>query len=100
VTLMRTTPEECAELGRTIARKLAGASGPVALFVPLKGVSAIDVEGGPFYDPAADDALFQALRENLSTNVELHELEHNINDPEFAIAMADRLREYLEDQPA
>jgi uncharacterized protein (UPF0261 family) len=100
VTLMRTTPDECAELGRTIARKLAGASGPVALFVPLKGVSAIDVEGGPFYDPAADDALFQALRENLSANVELHELEHNINDPEFAIAMADRLREYLEEQPA
>ena len=43
VTLMRTTAEECAELGRTIAGRLAGARGPVALFVPLKGVSAIDV---------------------------------------------------------
>jgi uncharacterized protein (UPF0261 family) len=95
VTLMRTTPEECAELGRIIARKLAGARGPVALFVPLKGVSAIDVEGGPFYDPAADEALFDALRENLSPNVALHELDHNINDPEFARAMADRLDEYL-----
>lgn len=95
VTLMRTTPEECAELGRVIARKLGGARGPVALFVPLKGVSAIDVEGGPFYDPAADEALFEALRENLPSNVELHELEHNINDPEFALAMADRLERYL-----
>jgi uncharacterized protein (UPF0261 family) len=97
VTLMRTTPEECAELGRIIAQKLAGARGPVALFIPLKGVSAIDLEGGPFYDRAADEALFRALRENLSANVELHELEHNINDPEFAVAMADRLVEYLED---
>jgi uncharacterized protein (UPF0261 family) len=95
VTLMRTTPEECAELGRTIARKLSSARGPVALFVPLKGVSAIDVEGGPFFDPSADEALFQALRENLTANVELHELEHNINDAEFALAMADRLEEYL-----
>jgi uncharacterized protein (UPF0261 family) len=95
VTLMRTTPEECAELGRIIARKLAGARGPVALFIPLRGVSAIDDEGGPFYDPEADEALFEALRENLPSNVELHELEHNINDPEFALAMADRLERYL-----
>jgi uncharacterized protein (UPF0261 family) len=99
VTLMRTTPEECAELGRIIAQKLAGARGPVALFIPLKGVSAIDIEGGPFFDPAADAALFEALRENLSENVELHELEHNINDPEFAVAMADKLVEYLEAAP-
>jgi uncharacterized protein (UPF0261 family) len=95
VTLMRTTPEECAELGRMIAAKLAGARGPVALFIPLKGLSAIDVEGGPFHDPVADHALFEALRRNLPENVELHELEHNINDPEFVQAMVDKLVEYL-----
>jgi uncharacterized protein (UPF0261 family) len=38
VTLMRTTPEECAELGRVIAEKLNQAQGPLTLFVPLKGV--------------------------------------------------------------
>jgi uncharacterized protein (UPF0261 family) len=95
VTLMRTTAEECAELGRIIARKLSGAQGPVSLFVPLKGVSAIDVEGGPFHDPAADEALFEALRENAAPNIEMHELEHNINDDEFAHAMAEKLMEYL-----
>ncbi len=100
VTLMRTTPEECAELGRIIVGKLSGARGPVSLFVPLKGVSAIDVEGGPFYDAAADEALFEALRANLSDNVELHELEHNINDPEFAQAMVDKLIEYVEERGA
>jgi uncharacterized protein (UPF0261 family) len=100
VTLMRTTVEENAELGRIIAEKLSGARGPVALFIPLKGVSAIDVEGGPFHDPDADRALFQALRENLSENVEVHELERNINDPDFAAAMVDRLVEYLQTVPA
>jgi uncharacterized protein (UPF0261 family) len=96
VTLMRTTPDECAELGRIIAGKLSRARGPVALFVPLKGVSAIDVEGGPFYDPAADEALFDGLRANLSPNVELHELDLHVNDPEFAQAMVDRLVRFVE----
>ncbi len=93
VTLMRTTPEECAELGRCVARKLSAAKGPVTLFVPLKGVSLIATEGQPFYDPEADEALFGALRENLGENVELIEMDTDINDPEFARAMAEKLHE-------
>jgi uncharacterized protein (UPF0261 family) len=95
VTLMRTTSEECAELGRTIGRKLSGAQGPTALFVPLKGVSMIDVDGQPFYDAEADAALFAALREALADSVEVHEVDTDINDPEFAVAMADRLHELI-----
>jgi uncharacterized protein (UPF0261 family) len=97
VTLMRTTPDECAELGRRIARKLAAATGPVSLFVPLRGVSMIDAEGQPFHDPEADAALFDALREGLEgSEVELIELDHNVNDEEFAMAMASKLDSYLE----
>jgi uncharacterized protein (UPF0261 family) len=95
VTLMRTTPEECAELGRQIARKLSAAKGPTALFVPLKGVSMIATEGQPFHDPAADEALFAALREGLADSVELHELDLDVNDPAFADAMANRLHELI-----
>jgi uncharacterized protein (UPF0261 family) len=95
VTLMRTTPSECAELGRQIARKLSAATGPTALFLPLDGVSMIDAEGMPFHDPDADDALFTALREGLDGRVELIELDNNVNDPEFAEAMADKLDEYM-----
>jgi uncharacterized protein (UPF0261 family) len=95
VTLMRTTPAESAELGRQIARKLSAARGPVALFIPLRGVSAISGEGGPFFDAEADKALFGALRENVGKNVEVHELDAHINDPEFARAMAARLDELM-----
>jgi uncharacterized protein (UPF0261 family) len=95
VTLMRTTPEECAELGRRIVRKLSAATGPTALFVPLRGVSMIATEGGPFHDPEADEALFGALREGLGDNVELHERDLDVNDPAFADAMATRLDEML-----
>jgi uncharacterized protein (UPF0261 family) len=96
VTLMRTTPDECAELGRRIAGKLAAATGPTSLFVPLGGVSMIDAEGQPFHDPEADAALFDALREGLAgSSVELIELEHNVNDEQFADAMVDKLDAYL-----
>ncbi len=91
VTLMRTTPQECAELGRLIASKLNEAAGPTVLFIPLKGVSAIDKEGQPFYLPEADAALFESLRRNIRPPVELVELDLHINDPEFAAAMAERL---------
>jgi uncharacterized protein (UPF0261 family) len=92
VTLMRTTPEECAELGRRIAAKLSAATGPTALFIPRGGVSLIDAEGQPFHDPEADAALFAAVRE---ADVEIIELDHNINDPEFAEAMVTELQELL-----
>lgn len=96
VTLMRTTPEENAELGRRIAAKLNAAPSPTVLFIPLGGVSALDVEGQPFRDPAADEALFDALREVIDhERVEVHEREEDINDPRFAHAMADRLHELI-----
>jgi uncharacterized protein (UPF0261 family) len=98
VTLMRTTKEECAELGRQIARKLSAATGRTALFVPLRGVSMIDADGQPFHDPEADEALFTRLRDGLDRDrVELIELDHNVNDPEFAAAMADKLDEYMKE---
>ena len=97
VTLMRTTPDECAELGRRIARKLSAATGPTALFLPLGGVSMIDADGQPFHDPEADAALFDALREGLDGGVELIEMDCNVNDPQFAEAMADKLDEYMKE---
>jgi uncharacterized protein (UPF0261 family) len=91
VTLMRTTREENAELGRIIAAKLSKAKGPTVLMIPKKGVSAIDVEGKPFYDAEADEALFAALRKNITPNVTLVELDADINSDAFAIEAAHRL---------
>ena len=96
VTLMRTTTEEMAELGRRIARKLAAATGPTDLFVPLRGVSAIDVDGAPFRDADADAALFAALREGLAGSaVTVHELDQAINDPGFGAGMAETLDHHI-----
>lgn len=91
VTLMRTTPDECAQLGRLIAGKLNAAVGPLAVFIPKKGISMIATAGQPFYDPAADQALAEALKSNLRADIPVYEFDTDINDPLFAKAMAVKL---------
>ncbi len=99
ITLMRTTPEECAELGRRIATKLNAAQGPVTLFIPLRGISLIATDGQVFHDPDADAALFEAIRRTIDPRVEVRELDMDINNPAFALAMADRLHELYQAWP-
>jgi uncharacterized protein (UPF0261 family) len=90
-TLVRTDPDENAELGRIIAGKLNRSVGPVAVYLPLRGISVISSAGGPYHWPEADAALFDSLRTNLRKDIPLHELDLNINDAEFARAMAEGL---------
>ncbi|MBW3622005.1 MAG: Tm-1-like ATP-binding domain-containing protein [Armatimonadetes bacterium] len=97
VTLMRTTPDEMADLGKIIAGKLNAANGPVTFFLPLRGVSAIDRTGQPFDGPEADEAFRSALKSHLSDRVKLVEVDSNINDPEFADAMVEELLHYLKE---
>jgi uncharacterized protein (UPF0261 family) len=95
-TLMRTTAGENTELGRRLARRLNAATGPTSLFLPLRGISAIDVDGAPFRDEAADRALFGAIQDELDTQrVELVEMDTDVNDDRFADAMADRLHQLI-----
>jgi uncharacterized protein (UPF0261 family) len=95
VTLMRTTAEESAQLGEILAAKLNGSTGPVTLLLPLRGLSMLDREGQPFFDPAANAALFDALRSHAGPGVELVELDCHLNDPEFADALADRFLKHF-----
>jgi uncharacterized protein (UPF0261 family) len=95
VTLMRTTPEENAELGRILAEKANAARGPVAFYLPLKGVSMLDAPGKEFWWPEADAALFEAIKRHVRPDIPVHELDANINDPAFAEAVAAGLLEFL-----
>ena len=96
VTLMRTTAEECRAIGAWIGAKLNACEGPVRFLIPEKGVSALDIEGGAFFDPEADAALFAAIEATVrqtdaagaSTRLPLH-----INDPQFAEAAVAAFRE-------
>jgi uncharacterized protein (UPF0261 family) len=84
VTLMRTNEEENARIGEMLAMTANQAVGPVAVLVPLKGVSMLDSPEGPFWDPAADRSCFDALRKTLRSGIPFGEMDANINDPQFA----------------
>jgi uncharacterized protein (UPF0261 family) len=96
VTLMRTTPKECAAIGRITAARLNHATGPVTVLIPLQGVSAIDKLGGPFYSPEALDAYRASLKASVSSAIKVVELDAHINDDSFARAATDLLLQSLE----
>jgi uncharacterized protein (UPF0261 family) len=85
-TLMRTTRAENARLGEWMAEKLNRARGPVGLALPLRGFSAYDVAGGPFFDPDADAAFVGAIKGGLKPGIRVMEVDAHINDPAFADA--------------
>lgn len=91
ITLMRTNVEENARLGQIIAEKANASSGPVSIFLPLKGVSILDSPGNEFWWPEADQALYDAIKSNVSADVSVTEMDCNINDPAFAEAVTGRL---------
>jgi uncharacterized protein (UPF0261 family) len=89
VTLMRTTPEEAAKIGRFIVDKLNRMEGPVRFLIPEGGLSGLDKPGGAFWDPAADKALFDVIASNFRSggNRKLLKVPHHVNDQAFADAL-------------
>ena len=91
MTTMRTTPEDNVAIAEFIVARLNQAKGPVVVMLPLGGLSTIDRPDKIFYDPEANGALFDTLKRKLSTHIEIIEDEHHLDDPEFAIRVAETM---------
>ena len=96
ITLVRTSAEEMAQIGRLLAARLAGSSGATSILIPLRGFSYSDRPGHAFYDPEADAAFVDALEEDLAPQIEVVKVEAHINDPAFAEAVAYKMRRALQ----
>ncbi|HZB76728.1 MAG TPA: Tm-1-like ATP-binding domain-containing protein [Solirubrobacteraceae bacterium] len=89
-TLVRLSVQEGVELGELIAERLAGSTGPVRVIAPTRGFSLADAEGGDLWDPEADRAFLDALRDALRTDFAYEEVDAHVDDPAFAELVADR----------
>lgn len=95
VTLMRTNVEENRRMGEVFATKANAARGPVAVLIPLRGVSILDADGQQFCDREADAAMFTALKQNLKSDIPYIELNNNINDEAFSKKAVDMMLELI-----
>ncbi|MGD0232692.1 MAG: Tm-1-like ATP-binding domain-containing protein [Syntrophorhabdales bacterium] len=87
----RSTGREMGRVAKVLAGKCNGARGRVIFFVPKKGFSALSVEGGPLFDPAADRAFLRTFKRYLQPGrVEIVEMDTSMDDPAFARALAER----------
>ena len=96
VTLMRTNVEENIRMGEMIAAAANAATAPVAVLLPLKGVSMLDSPGGRFWDPKADRACYATIKQKVKSEIPVIELDYNINDRDFADKVAETLLEMLQ----
>ncbi len=96
VTLLRTNVPENVKMGEMIAAAANAATAPVAIVLPLKGVSMLDSPGGMFWDEAADRACFESIKKNVKPGIPVIEMDYNINDPEFSGKCADLLLDMLQ----
>lgn len=89
VTLLRTNLEENRKIGELLITAANKSTGPVAVLLPLKGVSMLDSPNGAFWDSEADNACFEAIRSGAADHVKVIEVDKNINDPEFVSKAVD-----------
>ena len=95
VTLMRTNAEENEKMGKAFAEKANAAKGPVAFLFPLKGVSILDGDGERFCDRDVDQVIFDTIKANLKDGIAVEEVDHNINDPEFAARAVEMMMDLI-----
>src|SRR3954452_13330438 len=89
-TLIRLTREEELQLGRIVAERLNRATGPVQVVAPTRGFSLADAEGGDLWDPEADRAFLEALRDALRPDIPYETVDAHVDDTAFADVVAER----------
>lgn len=82
--VMRTDTSDNARLGRLLAEKVNQAAGPVAVALPLRGLSDLGAPGEPFSSADITMALFGNLTTHLRRDIRLVDSNVAINDPGFA----------------
>ena len=88
---------DCLMVADAHLERLATASGPTALLVPVGGFGEWDRPGADLHNPQGLAAFVGRLLEECPANVQLHQLDAHINDDAFADAALAVLDGWIED---
>ena len=89
--MTRFNDEELRIGAKAYAEKLNQAKGPVSILFPLRGWTSLDREGSILYDPQKDRVFVEELIRHLKPEIEIVELDYNLEDPPFALALVEKL---------
>jgi uncharacterized protein (UPF0261 family) len=95
ITDVRLNKEEMANVGKEVAHRLRYTQGNAIFLIPTAGYDSYAVKGMGFYDPQADAAFVEALKQNLPKTIRIIERDTYIDDPAFAVEAAQLLIELI-----
>ena len=94
--MIRTNPEDGIQIGEFMCKRLNNCYAPCAIYLPMRSLSSLDVEGGLTHDNEARRLLYESISLHAGPSVDVVEMDCDINDPVFAEAMAKRLCEMIQ----
>jgi uncharacterized protein (UPF0261 family) len=100
LTAVRTNRRDLERLADHVAAIAKKATGPVRFYVPLKGFSSHDSPEGHIYEPSLPPVFADYVQQVMPSNVQIRRFDCHINDPQFAQALADAVRELASRTPA
>ncbi len=83
---VRSNTDELRQVADVIAQRLNQAAGPFTFMIPLKGWLSLDHAGRQSYDPQADAAFVERLKEKLNNPDAIKEVDLHLYTLEFAQA--------------
>jgi uncharacterized protein (UPF0261 family) len=83
-TWLRLSTDELEQVAKEFARKLNNSNAPVKILVPMQGWSSVDCKGNPTYDPKEDQIFIDILRNELTSDIEIIEIDANMEDQVFS----------------
>jgi uncharacterized protein (UPF0261 family) len=98
ITVVRTGQKEIEVIAKRVADLCDNARGPVAVRVPMKGLSAFDSPDGPLHDPAGPEIFAAVFKANARIKSCLKPSPHHINDPQFTATLFEAVTQLLEDR--
>jgi uncharacterized protein (UPF0261 family) len=98
MTCFAPTPEEMVAAAEEMIERLNRSQGPALVVLPRKGFSRPNQEGAPLYVPEGNQAVIEAFKTSLRSEVPVILVDLHLNDPQFADTVADCMARLLDGQ--